>query len=511
MKNSIYALLIGVGDYKEVNAENLYSYKMDVGLLRKALVNGLKCSEKNIEILLGQDADGKVPASDLAHGIVGFQKRLMEDDTFIFYFSGHGSPDSLVFSDGPVDLQSVVNYIGGLPCKNKLVIFDCCYAGNFQIDGAQHLSMEQSIEEFVGHGIAIYASSSADEVSRINVKGGYSVFTGALVEAMSSSAIVHKGKIDLKDIYKETQWLISMWNSKNPDKSQKPVYRSKIGGSVYFQVEEYHSYKQKNVSYETDKYDVMQIKPLNTGNEKRLSVFVVLKEMTEIEELVGITKELVKKVKYTNVHSDIKSKRRFGRTPAKAIWCYFGNDESDIVNSNHPYYTVWATQDVKGKYYRTGKNYTIIDDICVYENPSYQLVKQLQAQTMSREAYIKSYREFLKLFVNMAEDFFYDLQEMENQTLSCQALKDKYLQWMNEVKRQYIRLSDVSVGPDDFHNWSEEIVTLAGYVLDCSILLAEEKEQNGMSERNVWLIQHARQQYDESLERLREIEGKMGW
>ena len=119
MKNSIYALLIGVGDYKEVNAENLYSYKMDVGLLRKALVNGLKCSEKNIEILLGQDADGKVPASDLAHGIVGFQKRLMEDDTFIFYFSGHGSPDSLVFSDGPVDLQSVVNYIGGLPCKNN--------------------------------------------------------------------------------------------------------------------------------------------------------------------------------------------------------------------------------------------------------------------------------------------------------------------------------------------------------------------------------------------------------
>ena len=35
------------------------------------------------------------------------------------------------------------------------------------------------------------------------------------------------------------------WNEKNPEKVQHPIFRSSMGGTIYFPVEEYHPYKQK--------------------------------------------------------------------------------------------------------------------------------------------------------------------------------------------------------------------------------------------------------------------------
>ena len=54
INNHIYALLIGVGNYVELNIPNLPSYQMDLILIASALINGLKCNQDNIRIMAGR-------------------------------------------------------------------------------------------------------------------------------------------------------------------------------------------------------------------------------------------------------------------------------------------------------------------------------------------------------------------------------------------------------------------------------------------------------------------------
>ena len=98
INNNIYALLIGVGDYKKIKITDLPSYRMDMALIGTGLISGLKCTQEHIE---------------------------------------------------------------------------------------------QSLDMFAGHGIAVYASSADDEVSRLGPNGNHSMFTGTLSSAMISPSIVH--------------------------------------------------------------------------------------------------------------------------------------------------------------------------------------------------------------------------------------------------------------------------------------------------------------------------------
>ena len=507
--NNIYALLIGVGDYKKMNIKDLPSYKMDLALIGSSLIAGLKCEKDHIRFMAGEDNNGIVNMSSLAIAIKALRETLSDDDTFIFYFSGHGSFENLIFSDGGVDQQSVINFIDMMPCKNKIVILDCCHSGNFNTYNGNHIGIEQSVDEFVGHGIAVYASSAENEVSRLGPDGKHSMFTGALAAAMISPVIVHKGMIELGRLYEETQYLVKAWNKKYPDKAQNPIFRSNIGGTLFFKVSDYKPYEPGNYTLENEKYKIVNVKSISNVSEKRLCAFVILKNKSTVKELYPITKEIAGAIKYADIYSGKRDKLRFANKPAKAVWCYFGNDESDIINGNHEFYTIYASEDVRGKYYCENKNMTILKDICIFSNTSYELVKNIQKRTVTKEEYIKQCRNFLKLFIDRAQDFCTDLQEVENQKLTFMQLQVKYKQWVENVKHEYIRLSDMEIPPDDIHDWAEEILSLSGWVVDISIYLNDCEKEGGVSESKRWLIKKAVRNYYDSLERLRVLEEGM--
>ena len=508
MNHHIFALLVGVGNYTQLNIKNLPSYRMDVALMETALVKGLKCCQEHIRLMSGEDNNGIVNVNDFVRGISNFGRTLSEQDTFIFYFSGHGSEKTLTFSNSQLDQQSVITYIDKIPCKNKIVFLDCCYSGKFEALHAKHIDIEKSVDSFAGHGIAIYASSSADEVSRIGFHGNHSIFTGALAAALLSENVIHKGKIELNDVCKETNRLIDAWNDRYPEKKQNPVYRSSIGGTIYFQVADYQPYIPKDYSADTEKYGIASVNSLGRSDEKQLRVFVVLHEMAIDGMLTAITKEIAEQLKYADVYSSKEDEDKFSNAPAKAIWCYFGNDESDIINHTYQYYTIWAMPDERKKYFRENRNSRIVDDIYIFENTSYALVKRMQINTIPREEYIAKYKGFLKLFIDMAEDFLIDFQEVANKTLTYEKLQKKYGQWIKTVKREFVLLSDMETAPDDLHDWTEEILQMSGYVLDLSILLEGDNRTKKITEREEWLINHARKQYCESIEKLKKIEDK---
>ena len=309
-RGTIYALLSAVGDYRKIESVDLPTYRMDLGLIGTALADSLRVPTEQIRMV---GDDGFVTSVSVVRALSEYQALMTGEDTFVFYFSGHGLEKKLLFSDRPVELQSIIDYINAMPAKNKIVILDCCYAGDFQTEGARSLQFEDSLSEVVGKGIAILGSSSADAISRLGPDGSHSLFTGALSAAIIFLANRQSGsgQILLSDIYEETRQLMNAWNLEYPEKAQTPVFRSSMIGMVSFRVEKHLDEdvdpgdgkdrfqadpgkpdSEDSHLLDNERYTVVKATPMDTEKYKRLSVFVVLRKDASDSELAAYSKEI---------------------------------------------------------------------------------------------------------------------------------------------------------------------------------------------------------------------------
>ena len=91
----------------------------DVQAVKKALIAGLNVSESNIMVC---GHHGTATTKDLITGLYSSISGTANEDTFIFYFSGHGGKNVLALSDGNLNLQSLIDVIEKIPAKNKIII-----------------------------------------------------------------------------------------------------------------------------------------------------------------------------------------------------------------------------------------------------------------------------------------------------------------------------------------------------------------------------------------------------
>ena len=110
--------------------------------------------------------------------------------------------------------------------------------------------------------------------------------------------------------------------------------------------------------------------------------------------------------------------------------------------------------------------------------------------------------------VNLAEEFIVDLQELANGTVTIENLSVRYGDWIAAVREKYILLTETEIAPDDLHDWSEEILTLAGWILDMALMLDQKGQDGVIGERELWLIHNAVRQYYESLEKLGKLDAR---
>ena len=54
----------------------------------------------------------------------------------------------------------------------------------------------------------------------------HSLYTGILTTAMTVNRKIRQGRVSLADINEEVKQLIKIWNMKNPDRIQHPIYRT---------------------------------------------------------------------------------------------------------------------------------------------------------------------------------------------------------------------------------------------------------------------------------------------
>ena len=495
--SGIYTLLAAVGTYDaELELTNLDCAGHDLDIMTEALTRGLKIDTDNIRRL---GSDGTVTAMSFARSIAEFDSMPGEENTFILYFSGHGRGRELMFSDGGITIKSIIDYVKKLPAKQKIVILDCCYSGQAAAGPMRDFSYEESVGDFAGTGIAVLASCSADGTARL-AEGGYcSLYTQIIYYALTSRRRIREGRISLIDISDEIRHLMDQWNQTHPGKEQKPIFRENMIGTIYFPVQEYHPYMPQRVFFETEDFIVHHVKPLSTGTQKRLAAFVILKKNDD-SILPAITRQIASQILYSDVYSSKQSELRFHGKPADVIWCYFGHDEADLVRSNHFAYTIWSGDEkLRETYYRENRNAEIVDDIYVFWNNSYQIVKDLQESKSSDEEIIADYRRLANMLIAHAEPFIKDLEEVENGTISFVAVKAASREWIREVRQLFFKLTDAQAPPVKVNEWAEAVLETAGWVVDLALLLEHTDQWETDKER--WIIKDSISRYHRTLER----------
>ena len=201
----LYALLVGVTQYKKPEYDTLRFPAHDAEELAKALEaqKGRLYSDVQVRIIddpARPDADPTQP--NVFDGLDWLKHSTTEHDLSIVFLAGHGFQEAkdrfwFLTREGDTDRlrataifkEDLLDYISALPGK-KILLLDACHAGAALTEGARAVEspdMNSIVNDFstVGAGVVVYGASMGKETSKEDAKwDGHGAFTKALIEAI---------------------------------------------------------------------------------------------------------------------------------------------------------------------------------------------------------------------------------------------------------------------------------------------------------------------------------------
>lgn len=212
------ALIIGINYYENVSClSGCVNDALAVQAVLERHSNGTK--NFDVETILNVNSSSFTERKDIFDKI----KEVFDcDDTALFYFSGHGGADKnhgfLALSefhhvsDG-VSMSYILTWANESKAKNKIIILDCCHAGQFGTIETFHKMAA------LGDGITIL-SACKDNESAIEENGG-GLFTHLLVDALNGSAADLVGQISPGSVYAHIDQSLGAWE-------QRPVFKTNV-------------------------------------------------------------------------------------------------------------------------------------------------------------------------------------------------------------------------------------------------------------------------------------------
>lgn len=505
------ALVVGVSNYYEPSIDNLPFCKNDVAEVRRALVHGLNIENEDI-ISLGET--GNVTVSDFIDALINLSDSTDKDDNLIFYFSGHGGGESgnqhcLVFSDSAVSTQAIIEYLEKISAKGKVIFLDCCFSGNYSVDGVTSFGFEDTINDFAGKGYAVLSSSNSTQVSFGHPDKPISVFTSFLCDAFQDKLLVKQGMVSLNDIQKLVCLYSQVWSHRNPDKQQQPIFRANMGGTIHFKVNEFIPYHPVKIYEECDEYIIYDVKPVHIGVTKRYSVEVILKAPLSLDEISKVALEVIRKVRRVEVYKNANTQLHLSGKLADIIWIYFGREESDMIRSTYLCITTWV-DDAQNKdwWYRVDNEDTfMINNVHFKLLPYYESLRRINLDYMgSRERVVNETRNMLASLITLAEKIISLYNEYKNAIITEQALIDELDTLVVQVNEYYIRSTDFAIPPDEIKNWREACSLLFGTIHDLSLYYNKKYVDQRTTDNRKACMEMTVTRYYSDLENVRELE-----
>ncbi len=503
------ALIIGVSHYTLPGTPELPFCKNDIFTVRDAFTSGLNVDPSNI-MLCG--TSGTVSSSDIINSLKHLSVVSEADDSLLLYFSGHGttinSEHYLVLSDSLLKTHDLIHYLEVNRAKNKVLFLDCCMAGNFSIGSSAVFDIQETADEFAGKGYAVLASCNATQFSYGHPDKPVSLFTSFLCQALMHPFIIREGKKSLNDIHKLLLMLLEIWNKKNPAQIQTPVFRAKLGGTVYFKIHDYHSYPIKAYFSDHERYTIYSVKPSHSSIAKRYSIQAILKHPMSLSEIANINNEIVEEVKMLDIFSNLNEEKRWKSKPANLIFCYFGLDESDILNTNYLCHTTWAddSQDKKW-WYRKNNNSEVINNIHFDISTYYQSAKAfIIVHTGEKETLISETCTIISAMITYAEQVISMFNEYLNCEITEEVFKYRISSVCAELNRLYFAETDLPIPPDELKTWSQACTNLASGIHDFTLYYGENCFASRTSENRKACMEFSIKQYYRNLEAFKAID-----
>lgn len=208
------ALVIGINEYP------------------KALLAGCVNDANEVAQLLRTNADGSINYDvrcELNVKSKGLLRGMIEDlfsgntENVLLYFSGHGTisatggyivtPDYSEHDMG-VSMDDILSLANQSSCKNKVIILDCCHAGNLGL-----VTATGSNNAIICEGLTVLTACEKKE-SAVELRG-HGIFTALFIAALNGGAADLMGEITPGSIYAYIDRALGSWD-------QRPMFKTNV-------------------------------------------------------------------------------------------------------------------------------------------------------------------------------------------------------------------------------------------------------------------------------------------
>ena len=197
----MFALIIGIGNYKDTNIPPLDYTVNDARGMYTLLTDPEHgyFKEENVRLLVDKQATTKNITKTLG---IWLKESVGADDTVLLYFAGHGAPEAgntywVTYDSDINDLYNtgisndkLSSLLKSIPSKTVLCFLDSCYSAATVNRGwhTRSLVEKDPFKDFKGEGRVVITSSSGKQKSLESKEHGHGVFTYYLIEGLKGKA-----------------------------------------------------------------------------------------------------------------------------------------------------------------------------------------------------------------------------------------------------------------------------------------------------------------------------------
>jgi hypothetical protein len=218
---NIHAVFVGIDQYQDVRIPSLRCAARDA----LSICGIFESIGASVDLLV----NNRATAVGIRRSLTSLARGVDEDDTAIFYFSGHGAMEHLKpRSSNPqyvplllpydtvqddlmataIQIEEIGRFLGMITCRNVLFLFDSCYSGtaantrSFPIPGMR--ATEKGIEmmpRIAGEGTVVLAACGEYEPAYEDPASGHGIFTEFILEGLSGRASTGLGTVTVGSLY----------------------------------------------------------------------------------------------------------------------------------------------------------------------------------------------------------------------------------------------------------------------------------------------------------------------
>jgi Caspase domain len=200
-----YGILVGTNTGGPGQTELRYA-EDDARRMAQVLKDLGRYGPTDMRVLLRPDSAHVLAAVDEVSAKLRTHRAKGEQAILVFYYSGHAKANAFTLGSDEIEITTLRERLRQLPTTLTLVVLDACQSGQFaRTKGAEPAAdfSFNSVSRLTTKGIAVMASSSAQELSQESDELRSSYFTHHLIVALRGAADTDgDGRVSLDEAYR---------------------------------------------------------------------------------------------------------------------------------------------------------------------------------------------------------------------------------------------------------------------------------------------------------------------